>query len=90
MSNMQRPQAQATATGQEKKTAATGDTGQALAKAQSSATGQRRKDDKHVVINLTLGKRFKAAWKHDLPIVARENSRLWFISLLYASDWISA
>ena len=78
------------ATGQEKKSAATSDNEQALAEPQSSATGQRRKDDKHVVINLTIGKRFKAAWKHDLPIVARENSRLWFISLLYASDWISA
>ena len=34
------------ATGQEKKSAATGDNEQALAEAQSSATGQRRKDDK--------------------------------------------
>ena len=39
-------EAQATATGQEKKSAATGDNEQALAEAQSSATGQRRKDDK--------------------------------------------
>ena len=39
-------EAQSTATGQEKKSAATGDNEQALAEAQSSATGQRRKDDK--------------------------------------------
>jgi hypothetical protein len=39
-------EAQATATGQEKKSAATADHEQALAEAQSSATGQRRKDDK--------------------------------------------
>ena len=42
-------EAQATATGQEKKSAATGDNEQALAEAQSSATGQRRKDDKHLL-----------------------------------------
>jgi len=35
-----------TATGHEKKSAATGDNEQALAEAQSAATGQRRKDDK--------------------------------------------
>ena len=39
-------EAQATATGQEKKSAATGDNEQALAEAPSSATGQRRRDDK--------------------------------------------
>ena len=54
---------------EEAKAAATGH-GQALPEAQSSATGQRRKDDKHVVINLTSGKRFKAASKHGLPFVA--------------------
>ena len=39
-------EAQATATGQEKKSTATGDNEQALAEAPSSATGQRRTDDK--------------------------------------------
>ena len=37
---------QAAATGHEEKSPATGDNEQALAEAQSSATGQRRKDDK--------------------------------------------
>ena len=41
-----------------------------LAEAQSSATGQKRKDDKHLVIKLTSGKRFKAASEHGLPFVA--------------------
>ena len=40
MSKMQRPQAQATATGQEKKTAGTGDTGQALSAADTKCHGQ--------------------------------------------------
>ena len=39
-------EAQATTTGQEQKSAATGDNEQALAEAPSSATGQRRRDDK--------------------------------------------
>jgi hypothetical protein len=39
-------EAQAAATGHEEKSSATGDNEQALAEAQSSATGQRRKDDK--------------------------------------------
>ena len=39
-------EAQGTATGQEKKSAATGDDEQARAEAQSSATSQRKKDDK--------------------------------------------
>jgi hypothetical protein len=42
-------EAQAAATGHEENSSATGDNEQALAAAQSSATGQRRKEDKHLL-----------------------------------------
>ena len=42
-------EARGTAKGQEKKSAATGDNEQALAEAQSSATSQRKKDDKRLL-----------------------------------------